>query len=422
MGMIKKIFGIEERAENQITHEIESEFLSALLGGYGISKQVALGIPAIAGSVNLISGLVAGINFKLYKKDNKGKLEEVSDNRVQLLNKSTNDLLNGYEMKRAFVRDYILMGNGYIYKEMRGNRVIGLHYVDEINVGIEKNSDPIFKRAKFIVNGNSYLPSNFITIARNSTDGVRGNGILKESNLTINVINNMLKLLNSNTSSGGVKRGFLQSEKVIDERAMDKLKEDFAKILNNKKNGVIVLNKGLSYVPATESSTDMQLKDLYDGISGDVGEVLGVPDNIRNGCASEDEYRNWFKNCINPIAIEISAALDESLLLENEKGDYFWKADTSELENGDLKSRFEAYEIALKNNIMQLDEVREEFGYAPMGFNFVTLGLDKVLYDPVKKIVYTPNTNMIQQMSDIDRKMNDSGESGSEEDEGKMND
>ena len=41
---------------------------------------------------------------------------------------------------------------------------------------------------------------------------------------------------------------------------------------------------------------------------------------------------------------------------------------------------------------MQLDEVRYEEGRNPLGLDFVRLGLDTVIYDPVKKEIYTPNT------------------------------
>ena len=91
------------------------------------------------------------------------------------------------------------------------------------------------------------------------------------------------------------------------------------------------------------------------------------------------------------------------MLLEREKGTYFWKAYTSELENGDLKSMFEAYSIALTGNIMQLDEVREKMGLPPLGFNYIKLGLDTVLIDPDKNIVYTPNTNMVQNFKETQK-------------------
>lgn len=331
---------------------------------------------------------------------------EKEDRRESLINKNTGNLLNGYETKRAFVRDYMLKGNGYIYKNMDRNNVESLHYVDCMNVSVDTNCEPIFKKAKYIVGGRAYYPTEFITIARNSKNGVTGMGLLGENTLIIKLVNNMINMLNANVKGGGVKKGFLRSERNLTRDALDKLKEDFEKLYNTNTEGstkVVTLNHGLEFIPATESSTELQLSELYKGISDDVSQLANVPENIKSGKANESEYRNWFKNCINPILEEICGALNETMLLESEKDTYFWRADTSEIEKTDLKSTFEAYKVALDGNIMQLDEVREKIGIPPLGFNYIKLGLDTVLYDTEKNVVYTPNTNMMQKMTDIDK-------------------
>ena len=63
-----------------------------------------------------------------------------------------------------------------------------------------------------------------------------------------------------------------------------------------------------------------------------------------------------------------------------------------ELTRGNIKERYEAYEIGLKNRFLQADEVRAEEDREPLGFNFVTLGLGDVLLDPKTKEIYVPNT------------------------------
>jgi hypothetical protein len=44
---------------------------------------------------------------------------------------------------------------------------------------------------------------------------------------------------------------------------------------------------------------------------------------------------------------------------------------------------------------MQIDEVRYLENLEPLGLNFIKLGLQDVLFNPVTKEVYTPNTNQI---------------------------
>lgn len=37
----------------------------------------------------------------------------------------------------------------------------------------------------------------------------------------------------------------------------------------------------------------------------------------------------------------------------------------------------------------------------PLGINWIRLGLDSVLYDPKTNMIYTPNTNEMQQLKGV---------------------
>ena len=55
--------------------------------------------------------------------------------------------------------------------------------------------------------------------------------------------------------------------------------------------------------------------------------------------------------------------------------------------------RYQAYKVALESNFMQLDEVRYAEDLPPLGFNYLRLGLNDVLFDAKTKTIYTPNMN-----------------------------
>ena len=86
-------------------------------------------------------------------------------------------------------------------------------------------------------------------------------------------------------------------------------------------------------------------------------------------------------------------ALNRNLLLESEKGKMYFAFDTTELLKGDMLKRYQAYQIALQSNFMQIDEVRYKEDLPKLGFNYVKLGLQDVLLDVKSGTVYTPNTN-----------------------------
>ena len=76
-----------------------------------ITRIESLNIPTLAGCVELISSLVASIPIKLYKEEDEEVTEIKDDIRLKLLNEETGDTLTSFEMKKALVIDYLLMGN-----------------------------------------------------------------------------------------------------------------------------------------------------------------------------------------------------------------------------------------------------------------------------------------------------------------------
>ena len=58
------------------------------------------------------------------------------------------------------------------------------------------------------------------------------------------------------------------------------------------------------------------------------------------------------------IRDSLQSALNRFCLLEEEKKSLYFVIDTDELLQGSMLERYQAYEIAAKNGIMQLDEIQ----------------------------------------------------------------
>ena len=109
--------------------------LVAELSAQEVSKERFLNIPSVSGSVNLISGTIASLPVKLYKSEG-GKVTPIEDYRVNLLNDTTGDTLDGFQFKQALVNDFLLFGEGYAYINRRLSKVSSLHYVKNVNVSV----------------------------------------------------------------------------------------------------------------------------------------------------------------------------------------------------------------------------------------------------------------------------------------------
>ncbi len=401
----------EERAEDVIS-QAETALLKALLGNTTVTKTEALNIPSVKSCITFIADTVSMIPIKLYR-DNNGKAEEVkNDNRVLLLNDDTKDTLDAVQFWRAIITDYFLGKGGYAYINRCFNDVVSLHYVDETHISTIKDIDPIFKKYKIMVNGKEYWPYEFIKILRNTKDGAQGVSLIEENKLILSVAYNSLIFEETLVKKGGNKKGFLKSEKTLTEDAIRMLKEAWRNLYSNNSDNVVVLNKGLEFQEASNTSVEMQLNENKETNSAEICKLFNIPVNIIKGTASKQEYTNAFKMGVMPVLKVIECALNRELLLEREKGSFYFAFDTKEMLKGDIKERFEAYKTAIESNFMQIDEVRYMEDLPALGIDWIKLGLDSVLYNPNTKEIYTPNTNMAQNMEDL--KGGEENESGNQ--------
>lgn len=391
----------EERAEQVVEPSADNVLLKALLGNTTITKEQALNIPSVQSCINFIADTVSMLPIKLYK-DNNGKAEEVKDDvRVDLLNDDTKDTLDAVQFWRAIITDYFLGKGGYAYINRNLNNVISLHYVDESYISIVKNTDPIFKDYKILVNGKGYWPYEFIKILRNTKDGAQGISLIEENNLILSVAYNSLIFEETLVKKGGNKKGFIKSPRKLTQEAIDKLKEAWRRLYSNNSDNVVILNDGLEFQEASNTSVEMQLNENKETNSAEICKLFNIPENIIKGTATAKEYTNAFKMGVMPVLKAIECALNRELLLEKEKSSFYFAFDTKEMLKGDIKERFEAYKIAIESNFMSVDEVRYMEDLPALGIDWIKLGLDSVLYNPVTGEIYTPNTDSIKKLGEL---------------------
>lgn len=378
--------------------QYEDQLLRALLGGGEVTKEMALQVPTVAGGIDLIASIIASTPIKLYRDVN-GRAEEVKDDpRLRLLNDETGDTLDANQFWHAIVRDYYVGKGGYAYIRRDRGQVKSLHYVDEAQIAIQRNLDPIFKSYDLLVRGRRYYPFEFLKILRNTKDGMQGVPITEESSKLIEVAYQSLCYELYIVKKGGNKKGFLKAKKKLDDTAMAQLKESFSRIYSNSSDNVVVLNDGIEFQESSNTSVEMQLNENKTTNAAEFAKIFHVSPDVMGGKTSDTA--GLAKLAAIPLMTKIQCALNRDLLLETEKGTFYWAFDTKELLKGSMKERFEAYKTALDGNFMQIDEVRYQEDMEPLGLTWIKLGLDTVLYDPKTKTIYTPNTDKASQIKE----------------------
>lgn len=393
---VLNLFLKESKRESSLNEESVDPILEAILKDTIIDRSSALSIPVISSSVDLICDTFAVIPFKLYEEitseDGKKRTKEIDDERVKLINDETGDTLDGFQFKKAMCEDYLLGKGGYAYIKKVGNSFKGLYYTEEKEISINKNSDPIFKNFDILVSTKTtpYKDYNFIKLLRNTKDGASGIGLIDQISRAIKTAYQRLAYEYDITITGGSRKGFIKSTKPLDEKAIEKLKSSWEKYYSGNANCVI-LNDGLEFQEASNTSKENEINEKTKTFNSEIKDIFHISDN----------YDNFIKNAIMPIATAFVTALNRDFLLEKEKKSFYFAPDLTELLKGSMSERFKAYEIAIKNGFKTRNEVRfMEDDDAIDGLDMVSLGLGDVLLNAETGEIFVPNTNKIAKMGE----------------------
>ncbi|MBP3478097.1 MAG: phage portal protein [Oscillospiraceae bacterium] len=402
----------EERTEQMLEAEgvLEAFFNSIALNRI-ISREEAMGIPALAGCMEFICGIAASVPVKLYRIGADKEEEIVDDPRLRILNDDTGDLLTGPEWKKAFFMDYFLYGRAWAYQNMELNRLKSLHYVDDEAVSVSMNEDPIFKSAVISVHGRTYYPHQFIHMARNTRNGVRGEGLLEQARMQFALGLNYIEFENAVVRAGGNRRGFLQSKHRLSNDALKELKTSFEKMYGNSYDGVTVLNEGLSWTAAQATSVEMQLAENKERNREEICSLFPLSVSIVTGKASLDEFSQALKINVLPLLDRFDKAINRTLLLESEKDSMHFACDTRDMESGDMLKRYNAYTAACRAGWLSKNEIRYKEKFKPIpGLDVVSMSLGDVVYDINSQKFFVPNTGEAVNMATVETNHQEGGE------------
>lgn len=390
MGLFNLFKRDEEWQKPPIEPQVNDVLLQALINHEVITREKALTLPAVSGAVDLIGNMIASMPVKLYMRHNNSVEEQIYDVRPKLLNGDTGDTLDAFQLKKAMVEDYLMGKGGYCYIQRKRNEVVALRYVQDIYITVLKNFKPIFKEYTILVEGEQYHPYEFIKLLRNTKDGAVGVGLTEELSKTLETAYDTLLYQLSLVKSGGNKKGFLKAQRRLGQEEIDTLKKAWRNMYANNSENVVVLNNGLEFQESSNSSVEMQLDQNKNTLSNEINKIFRI----------YEDFDLTFKEAIYPIVKAFETALNRDLLLEREKGSYFFEFDVKEIIKSSLKERYESYKMAKETGFMTLNEIRraENMDYIE-GLDVVNVGLGAVLYDTKTHKYYTPNTDTSADLS-----------------------
>ena len=377
---IRSLFGIKEKRDNSSIFS-SSLSSSATSNIYVTSKNVTE-IPMVNSNINYIAGRIAPLKVKLYKKEDV-KIVEVKDERTKLLNNDCGGVISSYNTKFNMIKDYLIQGRSHIYIDRKGLKINSLRYVNPSDVMIMGNNDPIFKEVQYSVMGKPYNDFDFITLA-NTTDGVTFSGLINQNKTLLESAMYMLNNNKVSAKNSNAPKGIIESDIPLGQEELDALKSSWRKFVNSGTEQSFVLNQGLHFQNVGGNNQQNQIVEQQTLLDKQICALFGTSIELINGSASEEVEKAFIRSKLIPLLDKVIEQYNRVLLLESEKDTMFFAFDLTEIsKDSSLKDRMEGYAVGLKNNILDINTVREieNLPRIPNLDNVLKMNLSDVLFN-----------------------------------------
>lgn len=347
--------------------------------GVSVTTQTAMQHTTVYACVNVKAQGLSSVPFEFYKKTKNGREKAENHPLYKIISRQVNPLMTSSTWREMVVQDIELRGTHFSQIQRdRAGRIIALYPLlhDNMTVEIMINEDNT-PSLKYI-----YTPS--LEDSTNKTvftdkDILRivglpsSNGILGITPITQNKQSIGLGMQTEQFGSkffenGANGSGILSTESTFkDGESIERLRKQFGDkytgLANSKKP--IVLENGMKWQPITISNNDSQFLETRQFQKSEIASIFRVSphliNDLKNATFSNitELSLEHVKYCLMPLAVRIESAIWSQLLSDTEQKKYYAEFNFNGLTRGDIKTRFEAYQIGINTAVLTPNEARQ---------------------------------------------------------------
>lgn len=200
-------------------------------------------------------------------------------------------------------------------------------------------------------------------------DGVNGLSVINYASKILGIAIGADKMAGSLYGNGGLPSGTLETDKILNEQVIERLKSEWKnKFGGNKAGGVAVLEEGMKFNPINFAPDVLQFLESRQFSVIEIARMLSVPpsklyvteaqtyNNIEHASleVGNDTIDVWARNFEGEVDMKLLSS-------ENEKTEM----DLYAIFRGDMDTRAQYFSKMLQNGAITPNEIRMKEGYAP---------------------------------------------------------
>jgi HK97 family phage portal protein len=350
--------------------------------GVYVDEDLALRYAAVWRCVDVISKAIAILPWCVYQKTSKGR-KEVENDIYWLLHNQPNPEMQPYAFKHLLSSHVLLWGNAYAEIERDlGGRPKWLWPItpDRVTPSRRENGAIVYLVSQTGAQPAEIEPENILHIRGLGFDGLMGYSPIRMAAQSIGAGIAMDKFGAKFFANGANMGGTITHPQKLNDQARKNLRESIEQATSgDNANRWLVLEEGLKAERMSIPPDEAQFLESRKFSVLEICRWYGVPPHKvmaldRATWANVEQLGLEFvTDTIQPWVTQFEQEADLKLFGRVNRGVFYTKFNLAALLRGDMKSRYEAYEIAHRNGWMNANEIRalEELNPIPNGGMYV---------------------------------------------------
>ena len=338
--------------------------------GLPVDEDSTLGITSAYNAIQQISQDIATLTPKVYQPTGTKGRESI-DHPVLSLLAEPNQSMSGFTLMESYVMSYLARGNGLIYiKEKRGGKELILVDVahDHTEATVSARGLKFYNIATFYKTELNKIPDFKVLHSPNiSASGLWGIDPVTNFRNTLALTMSQEKFNNKFYKNGASMKGFVTVPTPLKAGDAARIKEAFKTNFDHQDVGV--LGAGQEYQSITMSPENAQFLESRQFSVTEIARIFNIPPHKLKSLERstnnniEHQSKEYYQDTIQPIVTKIEREFTRKLLTEDEKKKGVKiEFDMDEFQRADVKTRYEAYQIASTSQFMKKNEIREREG------------------------------------------------------------
>ena len=376
MNILTGLFKSRDKPQNRTPGSSYAFFLGGSTSGKAVTERSAMQMTAVYSCVRILSEAVAGLPLHLYRYTPDGsKVKAVDHPLYLLLHDEPNPEMSSFVFRETLMTHLLLWGNAYaqIIRNGKGE-VIALYPLMPNRMVVDRDTKgrlyyqyttstedaPTMKGVTV-----NLPPSDVLHIPGLGFDGLVGYSPIAMAKNAIGMAIACEEYGAKFFANGAAPGGVLEHPGTIKDpqRVRESWQSTFGGSGNSNK--IAVLEEGMKYTPIGISPEQAQFLETRKFQVNEIARIFRVPPHMVGDLEKssfsniEQQSLEFVKYTLDPWVIRWEQTIHRSLLLPDEKSQYFVKFNLEGLLRGDYQSRMNGYAIGRQNGWMSANDIRE---------------------------------------------------------------